>query len=404
MAILHYTHLLFDWLFLLGSFFMTIYGFWISWKIVLLGLAIFFFYPLVLEIWLLIWGKLTYSEAYELREFQQKILKMADYSGIIYSPKYNITLCGLEKNHPFDAIKYQRIIFYLEKEHKYSFTYAKNSKSSNDNQRLIWHPDTPTRGVLQQHISFYYLLLLNYSIKICSIIELPLYFLPSSALRSVILSPMLRAVQGTMDAVSMALAHGYAINLSGGYHHAYSLGGSGFCVYADIGMAIRLLQKYWKLKKYPNSTTDNSSSKESKFNSKNTSKSRVLYVDLDAHMGNGVARDFKDDPNVFTIDFFNNSIYPNDETAREAIDVEVHIKSGHGDAQYHKLMKKYIPKAIQDFKPDFIVYNAGTDCMSGDPLGNLNLSHSGIVRRDELMFRWALINKIPIMMVLSGGY
>lgn len=36
-------------------------------------------------------------------------------------------------------------------------------------------------------------------------------------------------------------------------------------------------------------------------------------------------------------------------------------------------METHIPKAIADFKPNFIVYNAGTDCMKGDPLGNLNV-------------------------------
>ena len=75
---------------------------------------------------------------------------------------------------------------------------------------------------------------------VSKILELPLCFLPSAALRSVILSPMLRATQGTIDAMSMALAKGYAINIGGGYHHANKQGGEGFCSIADIGLAIRL--------------------------------------------------------------------------------------------------------------------------------------------------------------------
>ena len=59
---------------------------------------------------------------------------------------------------------------------------------------------------------------------------------------------------------------------------------------------------------------------------------------------------------------------------------------------------------IKDFDPDFIIFNAGTDCMAGDPLGNLNITKNGIIQRDEIVFKHALNNKIPILMVLSGGY
>lgn len=129
---------------------------------------------------------------------------------------------------------------------------------------------------------------------------------------------MLRAVQGSMDAVSMALAHGYAINLSGGYHHAHGGGGGGFCVYADIGMAIKLFKKFWKRKDHPNPGLEQDKSEKEELNPKTSEQSpRVLYVDLDAHMGNGVERDFKDDPNVYTVDFFNPYIYPSDEVARK---------------------------------------------------------------------------------------
>lgn len=89
---------------------------------------------------------------------------------------------------------------------------------------------------------------LNYSIIVSKILELPLCFLPSSALRSVILSPMLRATQGTIDAMSMALAKGYAINIGGGFHHANKKGGEGFCAIPDISLAIKLYQKFHKSK------------------------------------------------------------------------------------------------------------------------------------------------------------
>lgn len=53
---------------------------------------------------------------------------------------------------------------------------------------------------------------------------------------------------------------------------------------------------------------------------------------------------------------------------------------------------------------EFIIYNAGTDIMAGDPLGNCCISPAGIQRRDEVVFKWANHKKIPILMLLSGGY
>jgi histone deacetylase 11 len=64
-----------------------------------------------------------------------------------------------------------------------------------------------------------------------------------------------------------------------------------------------------------------------------------------------------------------------------------------------------LPQAFSEFKPDFVIYNAGTDCMSGDPLGRLDLSPEAIIQRDEIVFRIAMLeHKIPIVMLLSGGY
>ena len=62
-------------------------------------------------------------------------------------------------------------------------------------------------------------------------------------------------------------------------------------------------------------------------------------------------------------------------------------------------------KAFEKFTPDLVIYNAGTDCMQGDPLGGLSISPQGIIQRDELVFRYCReVNQVPIVMVLSGGY
>jgi histone deacetylase 11 len=59
---------------------------------------------------------------------------------------------------------------------------------------------------------------------------------------------------------------------------------------------------------------------------------------------------------------------------------------------------------FKDFNPDFIVYNAGTDILTGDPLTGLNITEAGIVKRDEYIFGLAQQYEVPILMLLSGGY
>ena len=54
----------------------------------------------------------------------------------------------------------------------------------------------------------------------------------------------------------------------------------------------------------------------------------------------------------------------------------------HSDDIYCTMMMDVIEKSIESFKPDFVFYNAGTDSMKDDPLGNLNLSAEGIIKRD----------------------
>lgn len=63
-----------------------------------------------------------------------------------------------------------------------------------------------------------------------------------------------------------------------------------------------------------------------------------------------------------------------------------------------------MPRAIDEQQPALIIYNAGTDVYVNDPLGGLAITEEGIIERDEIVFQQALQNKIPILMVLSGGY
>lgn len=96
-----------------------------------------------------------------------------------------------------------------------------------------------------------------------------------------------------------------------------------------------------------------------------------MIIDLDAHQGNGHETDFLNDESVSIVDAYNHHIYPVDLQARKAVKVDIDVRSSHTDEDYLNMLKSVIPSEIESFKPDFILYNAGTDCLAGDELGGL---------------------------------
>jgi len=295
---------------------------------------------------------------------------------IIYSTKYNITACGIEKLHPFDSSKYGRIHEYLTSEDTFQAS-------------QFVTPCCAARSDLLTVHTMRYLSSLTSSWAIMKILELPgLCLLPAPILFWRALMPMMYQTGGTILGVEFADKYGWAINLGGGFHHASSSQGSGFCVYADITMAIQYIRKSLRNKANRNM--------------------RVLIVDLDAHQGNGHERDVKDffqnDNNIKVLDAFNASIFPGDTYAKQAIDYKMTLGYGCGDQYYLPKLNEWLDRAMDEFRPQFIVYNAGTDCLKGDPLGAMSITSDGIRERDEIVFKQAREKKIPVLMVLSGGY
>lgn len=166
-----------------------------------------------------------------------------------------------------------------------------------------------------------------------------------------VLNPQLLMTQGTIDGAIMSLDRGYAVNVGGGFHHSSMYKSGGFCIYPDIGLAIKHLKTYFNIQ-------------------------RSMVVDLDAHQGDGHERDFLEDPDVHIVDFYNPDIYPGEMNARRAIKTEFHVKARTTDKQYLDAVENLVGKAIETFKPQFILYNAGTDIAEGDRLGCLNVGKS----------------------------
>jgi len=290
---------------------------------------------------------------------------------IIYSDKYNISFYGLEKLHPFDSCKYRNIVSAL-----------KNSNTAKTKD-MIEPKNMPTEEHLTLVHTKEYLTSLFSSYNVAVITEVPICaVMPNFLVRRRVLNPMLYATSGSILAGKIALERGFCINLSGGYHHACANQGGGFCVYSDITLSLRHLRN-----NYPDIE-------------------RVMIIDLDAHQGNGHERDklLLRDQNLFILDMYNEDIYPGDVKARAAIDTERRLRSGTGDEEYLGLLAEAMENSFNKFTPQIIYYNAGTDILQYDPLGCLDITPEGVVKRDDMVFEEARKRNIPLVMLLSGGY
>lgn len=87
--------------------------------------------------------------------------------------------------------------------------------------------------------------------------------------------------------------------------------------------------------------------------------------------GNGHERDLGPNERVFILDVFNPSIYPRDHVARGYIDREVHVDRRMSDQTYLQLLETALSRSLDQFHPNLVIYNAGTDCLDGDALGGL---------------------------------
>lgn len=204
-----------------------------------------------------------------------------------------------------------------------------------------------------------------------------------------------RTVGGTMAAAAHALVHGVAMNLSGGTHHAFPDHGEGFCVFNDVAITIRLLQREGRIR-------------------------RAVVIDLDVHQGNGTHAVFTGDRSVFTFSMHGAHNYPFRSMADDvevvtgrsrwgyAVRVpgtlDIELPDGTGDADYLDRLADALPAVLHDAQPDLAVFLAGADPHEGDRLGRMKLTFAGLERRDALVIHACREVGIPIVTVIAGGY
>ena len=181
---------------------------------------------------------------------------------------------------------------------------------------------------------------------------------------------------GTIKASEFALKNGIAMNIAGGTHHAFSNRGEAFCMLNDQAIGARYLQQKGLVNK-------------------------ILIVDLDVHQGNGTAEIFKNDASVYTFSMHGKSNYP---FVKEASDLDIPLKNNTKDDEYLSILKKTLPKLINQEKPDFIYYLCGVDVIETDKLGKLSLSIEGCKERDRFVLQMCRDFHIPVMCSMGGGY
>lgn len=204
-----------------------------------------------------------------------------------------------------------------------------------------------------------------------------------------------RTVGGTIAAARHALKHGAAMNLAGGTHHAFPDHGEGFCVFNDVAITIRLLQREGLIR-------------------------RVAVIDLDVHQGNGTHAVFRHDPSVFTFSMHGAHNYPfrpmpePGEVAagqspwgyavRVPGSLDIELPDGTGDAEYLDHLETALPRVLHSAQPDLVVYLAGADPHQGDRLGRMQLTFAGLERRDVLVLQACREVGIPVAITIGGGY
>ena len=176
-----------------------------------------------------------------------------------------------------------------------------------------------------------------------------------------------------------------AFNIGGGLHHALPTVASGFCVFDDPALAIRVLRDRFD---------------------------RVLYIDIDGHHGDGVQQIFYTDPSVLTISMHESGLYlfpgtgfieEMGEGEGKGYSVNIPMPMYSGDEQYLRAFDQIVPILFEWFRPQAVVAQLGIDTHYSDPLTSLNVTlngYTGLVRR---IVDLARLHSGSRLLALGGG-
>jgi len=273
---------------------------------------------------------------------------------LVYSDQYDLNL----GHHVFPSVKYKLTKERLLKDGVVrAADFVEPEPASDEDVRLVHHQD-------------YIYKLKHGTLSYLEILRLEIPYSPE----------LIRAVWlcagGSILAGRLALEGGIAVNVGGGFHHAFPDHGEGFCVLHDVAIAIRRLQKEGSIES-------------------------AMTVDCDVHHGNGTADIFAADPTVFTFSIHQQNNYP---YPKPPSSLDINLEDGTEDEEYLAALEDGLNESLAQFRPGLIFYLAGADPYREDQLGGLKVSLDGLRRRDRLVFEKAKEKGIPVIVTLAGGY
>ena len=218
---------------------------------------------------------------------------------------------------------------------------------------------------------------LHASSEIARAIELPeAALLPAFVLRRAVVLPQLVAAGGTCAALRAAAAGEWAANLSGGFHHARRDLAHGFCLVADVAIAVARLREEGRMR-------------------------QTAIVDLDLHQGDGNASLFAGVDDVFTLSIHEQDLFP---IPKMRSDLDVGLPAGTADAEYIRAIDGALVEVAERFEPEILVYVAGSDPYENDPLGSLRVSREALLERDRRVASFAASHGCGLVALPAGGY
>ena len=184
-------------------------------------------------------------------------------------------------------------------------------------------------------------------------------------------------VGGSILAAKLACQGHVVFHPSGGTHHGRPDRASGFCYFNDPVFAIRTLLE--------------------------AGLDRVLYLDLDAHHGDGVEDAFVDERRVMTVSVHEQDRWPYSGIAgdrRNGGARNLPVPKGFNDSELEYLVEHALLPIATNFEPDALVVCCGADCLAGDPLSRMMLSN---------LVLWETVDKLialgkPTVILGGGGY
>lgn len=184
-------------------------------------------------------------------------------------------------------------------------------------------------------------------------------------------------VGGSIQAGRRAMEGRTVYHPSGGTHHGMAGQARGFCYFNDVVFGILALLDH--------------------------GAGRVLYVDLDAHHGDGVQAAFEADPRVMTISIHEQDRWPHtglleDRGGGSARNIPVPV--GFCDDELAFIMDEAVGPLAEKFAPDAVMVCCGADALTGDPLSTMSLSNAAL---------WAAVQSATAhacasVVVGGGGY